>query len=113
MRVFCINNSNLDRKQYMAVKVTMVSSDPSMKPFEEWFNDKINQFELAGDLASVDKFHAAQTAKNEAVKAQNGTAQVLEDGSVLLSHSVYVPEFDEIFSQWLAEYKVVLVDEEV
>jgi hypothetical protein len=97
----------------MAHKITTVSADPAFQKFNNWFLEKLAEFESAGDTASITQFNNAQTAKTEANTAANASIVEQEDGSVIQTNNVIVPEFEVVYNQWIAQYNVQFTNEEV
>ena len=93
--------------------MTMTSTDPAFIPFGIWFKNKVTQFELNGDTASVQQFNNAQQAKVDANTAAG--ASVIEDGenSVIMTNNAYVAEFDVVYDQWISQYNVQFTFEEI
>jgi hypothetical protein len=97
----------------MATKTSITSTDPTFKKFYIWFSDKIAEFQSNGDTASITQFNNAQTAKANAMAAAGSTFAENQDGSIIHTNNVIVPEFQVIYDQWVNQYNVQHVDEQV
>jgi hypothetical protein len=97
----------------MATKTTMTSTDPAFKKFNTWFADKIAEFEANGNTASIEQFNNAYNAKSTSNTAAGATFLENEDGSIIQTNNVIVPEFNVVYDQWVSQYNVQFTSEEV
>lgn len=95
------------------MKITMSSTDPNYRTFDEWFDQKINDFIAGGNEATADAWIAAMRAKTAAEEASDSTVTKVDANSVIISKPVVVDEFDAVFNQWVAQYNIQFAYEEV
>lgn len=104
----------------MAIKVTHSSSHPNFVTFEAWITEKRTQAELANNTAEVQKINAALAAKSAAMSeagVEHSSGDTLSEGgntklvSVQNTTTDTVPEFDEYWDQWAAEFNVQITIE--
>jgi hypothetical protein len=104
----------------MAIKITHTSSNPNFLSFEAWISEKRIQAELANNTAEVQKIDAALAAKAAAAAAaavehssidatvENGVTKYM---SVQSSVTDAVPEFDEYWNQYAADFNIEITIE--
>lgn len=104
----------------MAIKVTHKSSNPNFVTFDAWITEKRTQAELANNTAEVQKINAALAAKVAAASqagVEHSSFDTTIDGgqtnliSVQNAITDVVPEFDEYWNQYAAEFGVQITIE--
>jgi hypothetical protein len=96
----------------MPFKHTQTSNHPGFVPFPAWIESKIAEADLNNNTAEINKINAALQAKATSVADINTIGE--EGNSVLLDKEVpSVPEFNHYFDQWVAEFNVQVLVEEI
>lgn len=100
----------------MPFKHTHTSNHPAFIQFGVWIEEKIAEAQAVGDTAEVEKINAALAAK-QAVSSNVGILDTEQrfDG-VSYTYDSDMPtaeEFDFYFNQWVTEFDVNIVTEEI
>lgn len=99
----------------MAIKTTTTSNHPNFQRFDEWIEGKIAVAQAADDTAEVQKIRAALAAKASAAAAAGVNIEsvdfsnnngVLTETVVKSAEPAEVPDFNQYWDQWAAEFSV-------
>lgn len=99
----------------MAIKIIHKSSNPNFVSFDAWIAEKRTQAELANNTAEVQKINAALAAKAAAAAdagVEHSSSDTTVEGGQTSLISVQnaipdaVPEFDEYWDQYAAEFNL-------